>query len=312
MRHQRVAITGGSGRLGRYVVEEIARHASVTILDTLAPGETAHPFASPHPFVKIDIRDLAGVTKALAGHDAVVHLAAIDDGVPVPDVVYFETNAQGTWNVLHAVHELGITRAVICSSIAALGLGGDRAPDSLPIDEAHPLRPTGTYGLTKQVGETVARSIARLGTVRIACLRPMLVIRDEVVAQIDNLARLEAGDPSADAAFDASGIVEPFTEPLSLMGSYVRPDDVARAFRMALEIEPEPFDVFLVAARDTIGRVNSLERIRARFGALPEVRRPEIWQADPAASAIDCAHAREVLGWEPTGDWPGLVAEKGR
>ena len=66
MKFDRVAVTGGSGRLGRHVVEELARHTNVTILDK-TPGD------SPHPFVDLDVLDLAGVFRALQGHDAVIH-----------------------------------------------------------------------------------------------------------------------------------------------------------------------------------------------------------------------------------------------
>jgi UDP-glucose 4-epimerase len=36
-------------------------------------------------------------------------------------------------------------------------------PDYLPIDEDHPLKPEDVYGLSKEIGETIARSYARKG-----------------------------------------------------------------------------------------------------------------------------------------------------
>ncbi len=51
MKFDRVAVTGGSGRLGRYVVEELAGHAEVTVLDIAPP-------AGDHAYVALDVRDL--------------------------------------------------------------------------------------------------------------------------------------------------------------------------------------------------------------------------------------------------------------
>ena len=310
MRPERVAVTGGSGRLGRFVVDEIARHAAVSVLDV-------KPSRSPHSFVAVDVLDLDAVYGALAGHDAVIHLAAIDDAVAAPPKAYFETNVEGTFNVLQAAHERGIARAAIASSTAAYGFGRDNPnhpPRYLPIDEAHPLNPIGAYGLSKQVGEVIARGFARRGVTRIACLRPTLIVRPEVVAEIDNMAKLADGDPAGDPDFDTSGIAEPFGGPLAPGGSYVMPWDVARCFRLALEADLAPFELFVVAARDTIGPVgpvDSLARVAAEFGHVPELRKPELYERDPGASRLDSSHARALLGWEAEDAWPDIVEKYG-
>lgn len=301
MRFDRVAVTGGSGRLGRHVVDELARHTNVTVLDR-APSD------SPHPYIELDVLDLPGVFRALDGHDAVIHLAAIDDAVAAPPEAYFETNVMGTWNVLHAAHELGIERAAIASSVAALGIGrdgGDAKPRYLPIDEDHPLRPRGPYSLSKEVDEVIARGFARRGVTRVACLRPTLIIRDEVVGQVDALAR--------GADYDASQIVEPFDEPMPLLRSYISSADAARAFRCALEADTGPIDTFFVAARDSIGHIDTLAYARETLGdAMPALHKPKLYVRDHYAGLIDISRARERLGWEPVGDWTTLVAEKRR
>lgn len=305
MRFERIAVTGGSGRLGRFVVDELARHAEITVLD-IAPGP------SPHRHIALDILSLDGVYRALEGHDAVVHLAAIDDAIAATPKRFFETNVEGVFNILQAAHERGISKLVLASSTAAFGLGRDNPdypPRYLPIDEAHPLNPNGAYGLSKQVGEVVARGFAIRGVTQIACLRPTLIIRHEVVGEIDNMAKLAAGDPAGDPNFDTSGIKEPFGEPLSQQRSYVMPEDVARCFRLALEVDFGAFDIFNVAARDTIGPLDSLAHLERELGALPEVRKPERYAADPTASLIDSSHAREVLGWEAMRTWCEVVAK---
>ena len=305
MKFDRIAVTGGSGRLGRFVVDELSRHADVTVLD-IAPG------APGRRHITVDMLDLDGLHRALEGHDAVVHLAAIDDAIEATPKRYFETHVEGAFNLLQAAHERGIAKVVLASSTAAYGIGRDNPdypPLYLPIDEAHPLNPNGAYGLSKQVGEVIAHGFAIRGVTRIACLRPTLIIRHEVVGEVDNMARLEAGDPAGIADFDISGIAEPFGERLSPQRSYVMPEDVARCFRRALEVDFGAFDIFNVAARDTIGPIDSLAQMERELGALPEIRKPERYAADAGASLIDSSHARDVLDWQAESTWPEAVAK---
>ena len=302
MKFDRVAVTGGSGRLGRYVVEELSGHAEVTVLDIAPP-------AGDHAYAAVDVRDLDAVAAALAGHDAVVHLAAIDDGVPVPDKTYFETNVQGSWNVLHAAHERGIRKVVLASSSAAQGLGPrDKPPFYLPIDEDHPPRPEGVYGLSKLIVETMAASFARRGAMETVCLRPVLIVRPEAVgAIVEQLAFLAARGVVALEPGDETP--QPY-DGLPVLRSYVTSRDAARAFRCALEFAGLPSLVANVAAADSAGNAATLDHVRAVYGALPEVRDPARYAARPDASAIDATRARERIGWQSETDWPAVVAEQ--
>ena len=77
----------------------------------------------------------------------------------------YQTNVVGTFNVHHAAFRLGVKRVVSASSNAIVGWSYSERfmPDYLPIDEDHPLRPEDVYGLSKEIGETIARSYARKG-----------------------------------------------------------------------------------------------------------------------------------------------------
>src|SRR5690606_26581685 len=92
-----------------------------------------------------DITSLESLRYALKGHEAVVHVAALLQPED-PDDRMFEVNVAGTWNVLQAASELGIRKIVIISSETASGIINITrvplaAPEYLPVDEAHPLRP---------------------------------------------------------------------------------------------------------------------------------------------------------------------------
>ncbi|TFH50656.1 MAG: NAD(P)-dependent oxidoreductase, partial [Lysobacterales bacterium] len=190
MHFEKIMITGGSGLLGRFVVDELIDHAAVTVLDIKPPAREV-------AYVEADILDLEAVTASVAGQDAVVHLAGIDDGNDFPDQEYFKTNVQGTWNLLHAAEAAGVRKIVVASSTAVYGVGRNRLPDYLPMDERHPQRPTATYSLTKQIIEVQCRSFVARARLAIVCLRPTLIVRPEREAAI--LAQLDLDDPDSDA-----------------------------------------------------------------------------------------------------------------
>ena len=241
------------------------------------------------PYVQGDVTDLDTVRGAVEGYDAVIHLAAIDLGVPATPERYFGVNVMGTWNVLQASREAGIGRVVLASSISANGTGEmrpDFPPRYLPVDEAHPCEPVHPYGIGKLVIEEVARGFARTG-MSVICLRPTAVAVPSHLPKM--IARIR--DPGYRS-----------------LASYVTGADAARAFRLALAYDAERFDVFFLSADDSSTDEPTLERAARLFGALPEVRDPERFRAEPRASMVDASRARERLGWTPTSSWPELIA----
>jgi nucleoside-diphosphate-sugar epimerase len=290
MRFDRVLVTGGAGRLGRYVVAELAGHCRVGVLDRAAGADIA-----------VDVLDLAAVARAMPGHDAVVHLAAIDVSIPAPPERIFDVNVRGTWNVLEAARQAGVRRVVVASSVAATGIDvPGTAPLYLPIDEAHPLRPTHPYGLSKEVDEAIARSFVRRGGMEVIVLRPAWVMFPEILRNVRD--ELAGALPPA-GPVTAADTAERAREPLPLLRSWVDPVDTARAFRLALEVSRASGEVCFIAAADTFQPTPTLPYLEKVFGALPEIRRPEVYARNPRASAHDCARARDVLDWTPSTAW---------
>ncbi|EDP62391.1 UDP-glucose 4-epimerase [alpha proteobacterium BAL199] len=295
MSGRRVAITGGSGRFGRFVVDEFQHDYDVTVIDKVRPDRDIR-------HVVADVLDLPAMSAAITGHDAVIHLAGIDSGVKVAEHDYFETNVQGTWNVLAAAESAGVRKVVVCASIAAYGLEAvepRRTPDYLPFDEEHPLRPDVAYDLSKQVCETVSESFARRGRMSVVCLRPAWIIFPDKVADFDARAR-EA---------DGGGALPAGHRPPPPHRAYVRPDDAARCFRMALERDVGAYDVFNVGASDTMSPAPTSVFMEKAFGRPIAPKDPTVFERNPRAAAFGNARARRVLGWEPTGDWAEFVRQ---
>lgn len=100
---KRIAVTGGNGLLGRYVVAALEPDYEVTVIDR-SVGDAHQPHGP------IDVLDLGALAGALRGQDAVVHLAAIDAANDATPQAFFHTNVLAAWNVLHCGYEAGARR----------------------------------------------------------------------------------------------------------------------------------------------------------------------------------------------------------
>ena len=298
MTFDKVLVTGGSGQLGSFVVTELMDHCRVSVLDLTPPKADV-------PYFEVDILDRQALAAALAGHDAVIQLAALDAAVNASEEQFFHTNVQGLWNVLDAAATAGVRRTVVCSSVAAYNISRENPPRSLPVDVDHPLAPVTAYGLSKQVGEVVAKSFAQAGSTQLCCLRPALVMQANIAYDVAVRTAASDGGPAPPAASDASW--RPLSESIAGSRAFVGPVDAARCFRAALESDTGAFDVFNVAAADTYSPLATLEVVRREFGVEPEIRAPALYDADPHASIYDISRNREILNWEPSERWADLL-----
>ena len=116
----RIAVTGGSGKLGRAVLADLAAHGNEVVnLDV----------AAPRPALRIDLTDYGQTVEALTAIDdrydkidAVVHLAAVPAPGLIPNAATFHHNITATYNVFSAARLAGITNVVWASSETVLGL----------------------------------------------------------------------------------------------------------------------------------------------------------------------------------------------
>src|SRR5262245_12208942 len=112
----RILVTGSSGKLGQWVVRELKAHKHrITTFDRVRGSEPVD-----HELIG-DIEDLAAVVDAVAGAQAILHLAGIRTHGLVPDDETFRINAMGAFNVHEAARRAGVDRVVSMSSEAVLG-----------------------------------------------------------------------------------------------------------------------------------------------------------------------------------------------
>lgn len=150
----RVLVTGGSGSVGKAVIERLVKHGyAVRVI-----GRRADLSFEGAEYQPCDINDFPRLREVIRGCDAVVHLAALPNPAKGSPEEIFYANAQGTFNVFQAATEEGIRRVVQASSINATGqfYGVKPAPlHYLPMDEDHPPFATDAYSFSKHVIEDI-------------------------------------------------------------------------------------------------------------------------------------------------------------
>ncbi len=295
----RVLVTGGAGRLGRHVVAELLPHHEVTVLDRISgTGDVAH--------VEASILDREAMAAAFEGQAAVIHLAAHDGDASVGENDFIRTNGEGTFNVFDLARRAGVRRFVHCSSVAALNISRANPPAYLPIDADHPGRPTGAYGLCKQMGELVARRFAMFGDMEITCLRPTLVMWDDFIHAVMTTSASIDGPPLP--AMRPRPEWRTLNKVIPGSRSWVTGYDAARAFRAALERPHHGYRTYFVAAADNHSPLATLRLVAREFGVSPELRDPTRFETDPRASIYDIAPTTAALGWRPQERWRDAVA----
>jgi nucleoside-diphosphate-sugar epimerase len=287
MTNNTVLVTGAGGLLGQYVVKELRNRYSVRGLDLLPSHEPIeHTIGS--------VEDMAAVEAACVGCDAVVHVAARPNIWSGSGSEIIQTNTVGTWNVLDAAERAGIKRVILTSSDSVIGFtvmqGAMIAPDYLPIDTAHDLRPTDPYALSKLLCERMGQSFVQRGNIEVLAIRPVYVLYPEFECEV--LARAADPDnyvgPAAGGRQPAGG---------GVMWQYIDPRDLARAFRLALKAEFRGFEAFLICAESSLAPTPTISRINAYTGNTIPVSQPEVYARNPYAPIYDLAHARDRLGF---------------
>lgn len=150
-----VLVTGGAGFIGSHLVDLLlSKGHRVLALDNLCGGRMRNlQEAEKNPsfrFALADIRDPKSLEGLFDGIDWVFHLAALADIVPSIEKPrdYFETNVDGTFNVLQAAKQANVKRFLYAASSSCYGI-----PSQYPTPETAPISPQYPYALTKYLGE---------------------------------------------------------------------------------------------------------------------------------------------------------------
>jgi UDP-glucose 4-epimerase len=170
---RRVAVTGGAGFIGSHLVEELAPHNEVIIIDNLSAGrlENVAPFLKVPgvSFLRGSVTDLPFLQEAFRNVDYVFHQAALTS---VPESVAGplaadEINVRGTLNVLLAARDCKVKKVVYASSCAVYG----NSPGTFPQKEDQLPGPLSPYAASKLAGELYCRIFSETYGLPTAVLR---------------------------------------------------------------------------------------------------------------------------------------------
>lgn len=276
----KVAVTGGSGKLGRSVVRRLSDDGhEVTNLDRTG--------VRGRGFTEVDLRNYGQVVDVFlgledrhAGFDAVVHLAAIPAPGHAPDAATFENNMQSTYNVFQAARRAGIKKIVYASSETVLGLPFDVDPPYIPVDEDYPARPESTYSLVKHLEEQMAIQLTRWD--------PDLSITGLRFSNV-----MDPEDYEEFPSFDHDTRARKWN-----LWGYIDGRDGAQAVARALEHGKPGFEAFIIANEDTV-----MSRSSASLAAevFPNVKVVKDLAEHETMLSID--KAKRLLGYAPEHTW---------
>ena len=142
----KLLVTGGAGYVGSVCAAVLVEQGhEVVIVDDLSTGN-ADAVPDGAQFVDDDMISAARTLLGDGSFDGVLHFAAkslVGESVEAPEK-YWYGNVVKTLDLLEVIRATGTPRLVFSSTAATYG-----EPESVPIDEDAPTRPTNAYGATK-------------------------------------------------------------------------------------------------------------------------------------------------------------------
>jgi len=299
----RILVTGGAGYVGGTVAQLMLDQGhEVVVFDNLCHGHRSMIPAKAE-FVEGDLADRAAMEKLLhTGIDGVMHFAALieaGESMKKPEI-YFRNNSASTLSLLEAMLATGVNRLVFSSTAAVYG-----EPESTPIREDAPLRPTNAYGESKLLVEHMLSWLNRIHGFRYASLRYF-----NVAGAIEG--RGEAHEPEShiiplilDVALGRRQNIKVFgrdypTPDGTCIRDYVHVQDLARAHLMSLEALKER-DKLIYNLGNGVGFsvrevIESARRVTGHPIPVEECpRRP----GDPAVLIASSEKIGAEVGWKP-------------
>ncbi len=274
----RVAVTGGSGRIGSAVIRRLlARGHQPVNLDIRHPGAGScrHVFA--------DLTRREQVQPALADMDAVCHLGEIPNlGTLAPEHVYAHNTAAGAV-VMQCAADLGIKRLIYASSIQVYGMSFPHflPPAQLPCDESHPLRPQQGYALSKVANELYAQVLCANQGISTAIYRLPWVCEHT----------LTAGGESEHWTW-----ITPRINRMEELGAYVHVSDAAEAICLAVEMPRPGCEIYQICAAEGLFARPVRAWLREAYPDLPAL--PADWPDFRSPYLSD--KFRSHFPWTPT------------
>jgi len=296
----KILVTGGSGRIGASLVQELDQEGfDVTVFDLV---ETRRG-----KFVKGNLLDLSAVKDATRNFDAIIHLAAIPFDLPNDYKRLYDANVTGTFHILEAASQNHVQKVVFASSICTLGIGfwkGDPIElQYFPVDEKHPTKPQDLYGASKLIGEELCYMYTRRSGIKTICLRMASICFTN-----------PDGGPTKEWLEEFERDIKPcLLDPkfcrdrpeMDWAWEYAAPEDVIQAFVLAMKDKNAKHEIYNIGAPDTPTNMDSLELAKT-FYPKARIRDEKAFRMNKKKALFDISKAQKELGYRPRVDWPTM------
>ncbi len=296
----RYLLTGAAGYVGREVIRQLIEAGedvlAVDLRDPGIAGITYYP---------VDITDLAALKRTFENVeiDYILHVASLpgDTGNPRQMV---DINVCGCTDMLELARIKQVKRIVVVSSISAYEWYPEVkfcAPDYLPVDEKHPLRPQDMYSSTKQMQEILVRTFyCEYGV-------PACAIRLAAVVGPNGQGGGRGWRQIAESLAEGKNVQIPHFS-LEERCHYVDVRDVARMLLHCCKSDAADGEIFNCCAPHSVTGQELAEIIRKYYPGI-EVETGFAWSmAQGGKIAFSMNKARELMGYEPRYDMDASIA----
>ncbi|WP_127783346.1 UDP-glucose 4-epimerase GalE [Rhodococcus sp. X156] len=298
----KLLVTGGAGYVGSVCTDLLVeRGHDVTVLDNLSTGhrDAVSPAAR---FVEGDVATDAHALLA-EGMDGVLHFAAkslVGESVERPELYWFG-NVVTSLQLLEAVRATGVPRLVFSSTAATYG-----EPETNPITEDAPTRPTNPYGASKLAIDHAITSYANAHGLAAVSLRYFNVAgahggygeRHTVETHLIPLVlQVASGDREHITVY---GDDWPTADGTCLR-DYIHVRDLAEAHLLALEhAEAGRHSIYNLGTGTGFSVLEVIEACRRVTGHPIPAQVAARRAGDPAVLVASSARAAAELGWKPS------------
>lgn len=171
----RIALTGATGFLGRYVAAHLVEQGH-TLRCWYRPDSDREGFMAMHgdiEWLQGNLGDFDALPHMVEGCDAVVHAALFHPsggfrGAEGNMSEYLHKNLMGSILLMEEAHRAGCDRFVFVSTCAV----HEKILDDRPLDEAHPAWPASHYGAYKAAVEAFVHSFGKGHGFSVCAIRP--------------------------------------------------------------------------------------------------------------------------------------------
>jgi UDP-glucuronate 4-epimerase len=295
-----ILVTGGAGFIGSHLIERLLAHEiNVVCYDNFDPFYDAgikranlyHAMQhSNFKLIEASILDYTTLNTCFENYkiDLVIHLAAkagVRPSIADP-MSYYETNVDGTLNVLEAMKHHSVKKMVFASSSSVYG-NNAKVPFSESDFVDHPISP---YAASKKAAELICHTYHHLYGFDIFCMRFFTVFgpRQRPDLAIHKFAELILNEQTLPIYGDGSSSRD-----------YTYIEDIIDGLMKAID-NLNGYNIFNLGESRTITLLQMVESVQKHIGKKAKINSLPMQLGDVLTTFADISKAKEILGYNPS------------